>query len=131
MKTLIASESSISCKCIFILSTVVGAGFIIFPCQHMIEGSGCANCLLYCCFIVSRAQWLKSWGVFASPKLLFQQQWGPRGVLNFDLNKIAIRKRGDSLVFNKPWSLLISQNYISNCTRYELVIFSDLLFLKY
>ena len=40
MKPLIASESCISCKCILILSTVVGPAFIIFPCQHMIEGSG-------------------------------------------------------------------------------------------
>lgn len=43
MKPLIASESNISCKCISILSAVVGAAFIIFPCQRMIEGSGCAN----------------------------------------------------------------------------------------
>lgn len=33
MKPLIASESCISCKCILILSTVVGPAFIIFPCH--------------------------------------------------------------------------------------------------
>lgn len=59
MKTVIALKSNISHKCIFTLSTIAAVGFIIFLCQHMIEGCGYPNFLLYY-LIVSCAQWLQS-----------------------------------------------------------------------
>lgn len=46
------------------------------------------------------------------PELGVPTAVGPHGPLNFGLHKIAIRKRGDSTVFNESCFLLISQNDI-------------------